>query len=97
MLVGVGQQRQHAGALDGSVELALVNSACAGQAGGDDFAVFGDEVTQRVHIFVVDFFDASDGEAAEALALEQQRLGVALGALVFVEFLERGQCGPLKN
>ena len=91
MLIGVGQQSQEAGTLDGSVEPALVNGAGAGQAGGNDLAVFGDEVTQGVHIFVVDLFNASHGEAAKALALEQQGLGIALGALVLVKFFERGQ------
>ena len=90
MLVRVGNQGQEARALDGRVQLTLVDGARAGQACGHDLAVFGDEVTQGVNILVVDFFDAGDGEAAEALALEQQRLRVALGALVLVEFLERG-------
>src|SRR5690606_33714281 len=90
VLVSVGQQSQEASALDGCVQLTLVNSACAGQASGDDLAVFGDEVTQGVDILVIDLFNTSHGTAAEALAREQQRLGVALGALVFVEFLERG-------
>src|SRR6187551_1779247 len=93
VLVGVRQQGQEAGTLDGRVQLALVDRAGAGEAGRDDLAVFADEVTQRVDVLVVDLFDAGDGEAAEALALEQQRLRVALGALVFVEFLERGHFG----
>jgi len=76
--------------LNRGVELALENRAGAGQACGDDLAVFSDEVAQGVDVFVVNFFDAGHGEAAKALALEQQGLGVALGALVFVEFLERG-------
>src|SRR6059058_5772335 len=45
---------------------------------GNDLAVLGDEITQRVNVLVVDFFDTGDREAAEALALEQQRLRVAL-------------------
>ena len=72
MLVGVGQHGQEACALDGGVELALENGTGASQARRNDFAVFGDEVTQGVHIFIVDFFDASDCEAAKTLALEQQ-------------------------
>jgi hypothetical protein len=43
------------------------------------------KVAQDIDVFVVDFFDPGDREAAEALALEQQRLGVALGTLVFGE------------
>jgi hypothetical protein len=82
VLVAVRHHREEARALDRGVELALVDRARAGQACGDDLAVFADEVTQRVDVLVVDFLDASDGETAEALALEQQRLGVALRALV---------------
>jgi hypothetical protein len=55
------------------------------------------KITQRIDILVVDFFDTGDRKAAETLALEQQRLGVALGALVFVELLECGHFGPLEN
>src|ERR1700750_28772 len=90
VLVGVRQQRPAARALDGGVQLALVDRARAGQARGNDLAVLGDEVAQGVDVLVVDLFDAGDGEAAEALALEQQRLGVALRTLVLVELLERG-------
>src|SRR4051812_40335432 len=97
VLVGVRQHGQEAGTLDGGVELTLVDRAGAGQAGRDDLAVFGDEVAQGVDVLVVDFLDAGDGEAAEALALEQQRLGVALRTLVLVEFLERGHLGPLEK
>src|SRR3569832_1436748 len=90
VLVRVRNQGQEARALDGGVELALVDRARARQARGDDLAVFRDEIAQRVDVLVVDFLDAGDCEAAEALALEQERLGVALGALVLVELLERG-------
>src|SRR4051812_28745771 len=90
VLVGVRNHRQEARALDGGVQLALVDRAGAGEARRDDLAVFGDEVAQGVDVLVVDFLDAGDREAAEALALEQQRLCVALGTLVLVEFLERG-------
>ena len=96
MLVAVRDQGQEARALDGGVQLALVDRAGAGQARRDDLAVFGDEVAQGVDVLVVDFLDAGDGEAAEALALEQQRLGVALRTLVLVEFLERGHVGPFE-
>ena len=91
MLVAIGQQRQKARALDSGVELALKNRACAGQTGGDDLPVFRDEIAQGVDVLVVDLFHTGNGEAAKALALEQQRLGIALGTLVFVELLERGQ------
>ena len=90
MLVAVRQHGQEAGALDGGVELALINGTGAGQACGNDLAIFGNEVTQGVDVFVINFLNAGYRETAETLALEQQRLGVALGALVLVEFFERG-------
>eukprot|EP01092_Planopodium_desertum_P011101 TRINITY_DN505_c0_g4_i1.p1 TRINITY_DN505_c0_g4~~TRINITY_DN505_c0_g4_i1.p1 ORF type:complete len:128 (+),score=43.19 TRINITY_DN505_c0_g4_i1:146-529(+) len=85
VLVAVRQQGQEAGALDAGRQLALEEGTRAGQAGGRDLAVLGDEVAQRVDILVVDLGDAGDREAAEALATEQQRLGVALRALVLAE------------
>jgi hypothetical protein len=90
VLVGVRQHRQETRTLDGGVQLSLVNGTGARQSRRNDFSVFSDEITQGINVFVVDFFNASDGEAAKALALEQQGLGVALGALVFIEFFERG-------
>src|SRR5690349_7077866 len=97
VLVGIRQQGQEARALDGGVQLALVDRAGAGQARRDDLAVLGDEVAQGVDVLVVDLFDAGDGEAAEALALEQQRLRIALGTLVLVELFEGGHVGPLRK
>src|SRR6218665_2726716 len=94
VLVAVGQHCQEARALDGGVHLALVERTGAGEARRDDLAVFGDEVTQDIDVLVVDFFDVGHGEAAEALALEKQRLGVALGALVFVETFGCSHDGP---
>ena len=91
MLVAVRQQRQKARTFDSGIELALENSAGAGQTGGNDLAVLRDEIAQGIDVFVVYFFHTGDGKAAKALALKQQRLGIALGALVFIELLERGQ------
>jgi hypothetical protein len=76
--VGVRQQRQVAGALDGGVDLALVVRLGAGQTCWHDLAVFLDEVLQGVDVFVVNLFNASGGEAAELLALEQRVLLFAL-------------------
>ena len=95
MLVAVRQHREEASALDGGIDLTLENRARAGQASRDDFSVFSDEVTQGVDVFVVNLFHASSGEAAKALALEQQRLCVALRALVFVETFWSGLEGLL--
>src|SRR5881398_1889515 len=85
VLVAVRQHRQEASALDARRQLALEERARAGQAGGRDLAVFTDEVAQRVDILVIDLLDAGDREAAEALATEQQRLGIALGFAVLRE------------
>src|ERR1700759_2020981 len=82
VLVAVRQQGQEAGALDGDRQLALVERARARQASRRDLAVFTNEIAQHVDVLVVDVLDLGDGEAAEALATEQQRLLVALGALV---------------
>src|SRR4051794_8101458 len=82
VLVGIRQQREEARTLDRGGELALVEGACAGQAGRRDLAVLADEIAQHVDFLVVDLLDLGDREAAEALATEQQRLAVALRALV---------------
>src|SRR5450755_1566703 len=85
VLVAVRQHRQETGALDARRQLALEEGARAGQAGGRDLAVLVDEIAQGVDVLVVDLLDAGDREAAEALATEQQRLGVALGLAVLRE------------
>ena len=95
MLVAVGQHGQKACALDGGVELTLVDGPGARQASGNDLAVLGNEIAQDIDVLVVDFLDPSDGEAAKALALKQQGLGVALGALVFGETFRSGHVGLL--
>lgn len=85
VLIAVRQQSQEAGALDGDRQLTLIEGARAGQACGHDLAVFADEVAQDVDILVVDLLNTGDGEAAETLATEQQRLLVALGLAVLRE------------
>src|SRR5450755_2784702 len=85
VLVAVRQHRQETGALDARRQLALEEGARAGQAGLRDLAVLADEIAQGVDVLVVDLLDAGDREAAEALATEQQRLGVALGLTVLRE------------
>jgi hypothetical protein len=57
VLVAVRQQGQEARALDGRIELTLEDGTGAGQTCRNDLAVFGNEVTQRVDVLVVDFFD----------------------------------------
>src|SRR5262249_27184859 len=63
-------------------QLPLIERTRAGQARRRDLAVLADEVAQGVDVLVVDLFDAGRGEAAEALAAEQQRLLVALGLAI---------------
>src|ERR1700744_2131644 len=82
VLVAVRQQGEEAGALDGDRQLALVERAGARQASRRDLAVFTNEIAQDVDLRVGDVIDRGDREPAEALAAEQQRLLVALGALV---------------
>ena len=85
VLVAVRQQREETCALDAVCQLALEESARARQAGGRDLAILTDEVAQRIDVFVVDTLDAGDGEAAEALATEQQGLGISFGFAVLRE------------
>src|SRR6218665_3118888 len=85
VLVAVRQHGQEARALDGNRQLTVEEWGGARQASRRDLAVFADEITQRVDVLVVDLLDTGDGEAAETLATEQQRLLVALGLLVFGE------------
>src|SRR4051812_37229583 len=100
VLVAVRQHRQEARALDAGRQLALEERARAGQAGRRDLAILADEIAQGVDVLVVDFLDAGDRETAEALAAEQQRLGVAFRFAVLREpafTTWRGHVSPLLN
>jgi hypothetical protein len=97
VLVTVRDQSQETRTFDSGVELTLVNGTCASQARWNDFAVFGDEITQCVDVFVVNLDNVSHRETAVALALEQQILCGALWALVFVKTFWSGHDGLLKN
>jgi len=68
MLIGVGQQREEARALDGHRELALVEGLRAGDAARNDLACLGDVALERGEILVVDLLDAFGGEASKLLA-----------------------------
>src|SRR5690606_25832639 len=83
VIVGERQQREEARALDRLGQLALVLRRRAGEPRRDDLAGLGDEVLQDVDVLVVDPLDLLDREAAELLALEQGRLGLATGLAVF--------------
>jgi hypothetical protein len=97
VLVAVRDQSQETRTFDSGVELTLVNGTGASQARWNDFAVFGDEITQCVDVFVVNLDNVSHRETAVALALEQQILCGALWALVFVKTFWSGHDGLLKN
>src|SRR4051812_25085147 len=85
VLIAVRQHREEARTLDAGRQLALEERACAGQARRRDLAVLADEIAQGVDVLVVDFLDAGHREAAEALAAEQQGLGVAFRLAVLRE------------
>ena len=68
VLIGVGQERQEARALDRDGELPLVERLRAGDAARDDLAGLGDVALQGGEILVVDGLDAFGREAAELLA-----------------------------
>src|SRR5690554_1564343 len=94
VVVGVRQQCQEARTLDSGVELTLVVSLGAGQAGRNDLAVFLDEITQGVEIFVVDLFYTSSCKAAKLAALEQWVLLIELA--FFFAFFEESHNVPLE-
>src|SRR5690606_41347638 len=89
VVIGVRQQGQEAGALDGAVQLALIVCLGAGQASRDDLAVLLDEIAQGVEILVVDLFHAGCREAAELAALEQR---ILLGKLALFLEIGRASC-----
>ena len=57
-------------AFDGGRHAALVLEAVAGNATGEQFALFVDELEQKVGILVVDVLDPEFAEAAIFFALE---------------------------
>src|SRR5690606_1834987 len=74
VVIGVRQQGQEAGALDGAVQLTLVVRFGTCQAGGNDLSVFLNEITQRVEILVIDLFNIGGCETAELATFEQRIL-----------------------
>ena len=59
VLVGIRQQRQETRAFYGNSQLALVVRFGSGDAGGNDFAVFSNEIFQQINLFVIHFLDFS--------------------------------------
>src|SRR5688572_23073093 len=75
---GERQQRGDARALDGVLQLALVQRAGAGDAARKDLAALGDELLERLHVLEVDVLDLLDAELADALAAVEELLLAAL-------------------
>ena len=71
MTIGIRQQRQKTGALDGGLQLTLIAGGGAGDACRYDFAGFGQILLQGVDIFVIDLHHIFGGKAAETLATEK--------------------------
>src|SRR5690554_6710838 len=69
--VGVGQQGQVAGTLDGGGQLTLVFGFGPGDTARNDLAGFGDVGLQGVEILVVDLLHAFGGETAELTTTEE--------------------------
>src|SRR5882757_4655795 len=79
----IGRERKHgrdAGALDRVLELALVQRARSGDAARKNLAALGDELLQRLDVFVVDVLELLDAELADALAAKEELLLAALRA-----------------
>src|ERR1051325_9573351 len=72
------QQRDDARALDRALQLALMQRARAGDAARKNLAALGDELLERLHVFVVDVLDLLDAELADALAAVEELLLAAL-------------------
>src|SRR5256885_5681540 len=75
---GEGEQRGDARALDGVLQLPLVQRARAGDAARKNLPALGDELLQRLQVFVVDVLDLLHAELADALAAIEELLLPAL-------------------
>src|SRR5688572_384453 len=75
---GERQQRGDARALDGVLQLALMQRAGAGNAARQNLSALGDELLERLHVFEVDVLDLLDAELADALAAIEELLLAAL-------------------
>jgi hypothetical protein len=71
-----GQHSEVTGAFNGSCHAALVLQAIAGNAAGENFALFVDELEQEFGVFVINVLDTEFAEAAIFLAT-QPDFGVA--------------------
>src|SRR5204863_417045 len=75
VLVGIGQQRQEARALDRHRQLALIEGLGPRDAARNDLAGLGDVALERAEILVVDRLHALGGEAAELLTTREAAAG----------------------
>ena len=70
MVIGEGQQCQKACALDRGVELALIDRLRSGQTCRNNLAVFLNEITQGIEIFVINLIDVCCAKAAKFTTFE---------------------------
>src|SRR6266513_327588 len=77
VLVGIGQQRQEARALDRHRKLALIEGLGPRDAARNDLAGLGDVALERAEILVVDRLHALGGEAAELLTTREAAAAAA--------------------
>src|SRR6185437_14925751 len=84
VLIGVGQQREEARALDRDGELPLIEGLRAGDAARNDLAGLGDVTLQGAEILVVDVRDAFGREAAKLLAARETAAAAATAAITTV-------------
>jgi hypothetical protein len=70
VLIGIRQQSQETRAFNGGSQLTLVMSFGSGNAGRNDFSVFGNKVFQEVYLFVIDFLDFFSRKTAEFSTFE---------------------------
>src|SRR5213082_895884 len=77
VLVGIGQQRQEARALDRHRQLALIEGLGPRDAARNDLAGLGDVALERAEILVVDRLHALGGEAAELLTTREAAAAAA--------------------
>src|ERR1700730_8049542 len=80
VLIGVGQQRQKARALDRHRELALIERFRAGDAARNDLAGLGDIGLQGGEILLVVGFHASGGKGEDLLAAREAAAPAAAAA-----------------
>src|SRR5512137_2790830 len=79
---GVGQERQHAGPLDGGGHVALVLRAVAADAPGNDLAALGEEVLELPLVLVVDLGGLLGAEPADLAAAEAPPASTLLAVAV---------------